>query len=157
MIENDTYFDSYLPLYYTVPDEWDSAKGFLSEELKKIANVVNNREIGFYLDEESLTGKQFIPSANQLADGGTSQQFRSVFRKVFIFPAGLTIGVNTIAHGLTIDVNFTLIQIFASGTDSVAFTGDNIPIVGYDATNIIVTSTKAYDRAIAVIEYIEEL
>lgn len=157
MIENDTYFDSFLPLYYTVPDDWNDAKGFLSEELKKIANIVNNREIGFYLDDEVLTGKNFIPSVNELADGGTSQQFRSIFRKVIVFPTGFVIGVNSLPHGLTIDVNFTLVQIFASGTDSVAFTGDNQPTVGYDATNVIVTSTKAYNRGIVVIEYMEEI
>lgn len=160
MINNETYFDSFLPLYYTVPDEWDDAKGYLSEELKKISNVVNNREIGFFLDEETLAGKQFIPSATELSDGGTSQQFRQIFRKVIVFP-GLTSGVNTQPHGLTIDSNFTLIQMYGGATDASAFTGEPLPngtdTITYDATNIIVTVATNYTRCSVIIEYLEQL
>jgi len=150
-------FESYVPVYDAIPDKWEDARPFIVEHLKKIANAVNVREIGWLLDEELLSGKAFIPGKNT---GGTSQQFRSVLRKVIVFP-GLTVGVNTQPHGLTVDANFTLIQLFGAATNSVAFTGEPIPngadTISYDATNIIITVAAAYTRAHAVIEYIEEL
>jgi len=57
-------FESYVPVYDAVPEDWESARQFLVEHLKKISNAVNAREISFFLDEELLSGKQFIPSAN---------------------------------------------------------------------------------------------
>ncbi len=149
-------FESYVPVYDAIPESWEEAKPFLVEQLKKISNAVNVREIGFFLDEELLSGKAFIPGAT--VSGNNPSLFRSILRKTFIF-GPIAIGVNTQAHGIVVDANFTLIQIFASGTTSAfpVFTGDNIPDVGYDNTNIIITSTKTYTRAVVVIEYIQEL
>jgi len=150
-------FESYVPVYDAVPEKWEDARPFIVEQLRKITNAVNIREIGWFLDEELLSGKAFIPGKNT---GGTSQQFRSILRKVIVFP-GLVAGVNTQAHGLTVNANFTLIQLFGAATDAVAFTGEPIPngadTISYDATNIIITVAAAYTRAYAVIEYIEEL
>src|SRR5580765_7590542 len=150
--------ESYVPVYDVVPDKWEDARPFLVEHLKKISNAVNIREIGWFLDEELLSGKAFIPTAAQISSGsaGTNEQFRQILRKTFLFGA-IGIGVTTQTHGIVVDANFTLIQIFASGTNVGALTGDNIPTVGYDATNIIITSTKAYTRGVAVIEYIQEI
>lgn len=157
MTTTSDVFDSYVPVYDTVPETWDDARPFLVEKLKELANAVNVREIGFFLDEELLSGKQFIPAANLT---GTSQQFRTVLRKVIEFP-GLIIGVNTQPHGILVDANFSLIQLFASATNAVAMTGEPIPngadTLSYDATNIIITVAAAYTRAWAVIEYIQEL
>lgn len=147
-------FESYVPVYDAIPEKWEDGRDFLVEHLKKISNAVNAREIGFYLDQELLSGKAFIPSSINVS--GTSEQFRTILRKTFLF-GPIVVGVNTQAHGIVVDANFTLIQIFASGTNIGALTGDNIPIVGYDVNNIIITSTKIYDKAVAVIEYIQEL
>lgn len=147
-------FESYVPVYDAIPEAWEDARDFLVEHLKKISNGVNAREIGFFLDQELLSGKAFIPSSINVS--GTSEQFRTILRKTFLF-GPIIVGVNTQAHGIVVDANFTLIQIFASGTNVGALTGDNIPAVGYDVNNIIVTSTKAYDKAVVVIEYIQEL
>lgn len=153
-------FESYVPVYDTVPEKWEDARPFLVEQLKKISNSVNIREIGWYLDEELLSGKAYIPSAGQMAAGETSQQYRQIFRKVIVFPS-LIAGVNTQPHGITIDGNFTLIQLFASATDAVAFTGEPVPngadTLSYDATNIYITTALAYTRGVAVIEYLLEL
>lgn len=153
-------FESYVPVYDTVPEKWEDARPFLVEQLKKISNGVNIREIGWYLDEELLSGKAYIPSVDQLAAGETSQQYRQIFRKVIVFPS-LIAGVNTQPHGITIDGNFTLIQLFASATDAVAFTGEPVPngadTLSYDATNIYITTALAYTRGVAVIEYLLEL
>lgn len=148
-------FESYVPVYDTIPDTWEQAKPFLVEQLKKISNGLNIREIGWFLDEELLSGKAFIPGAN-IQGNASPLQFRQILRKTFLFGA-IGIGITTQAHGVTIDANFSLIQIYASGTNVGALTGDNIPTVGYDVTNIIITSTKAYTRGVVVFEYIQEL
>lgn len=152
--------ESYLPVYDVVPEKWEDARPFIVEQFKKITNAVNSKEIGFFLDQELLSGKAFIPGANQLADGGSSQQFRTVLRKVIVFP-GLVIGVNTQPHGITVDANFSLIQLYAAATDAVAFTGEPIPngadTISYTATNIVITVGAAYTRAWATIEYLQEL
>lgn len=152
--------ESYVPVYDMAPATWEEGRAFLAEQLKKLSNAINIREIGYFLDEELLSGKAFIPGINNLADGGSSQTFRTILRKVIEFP-GLGIGVNTQPHGIFIDANFSLIQLFASATNAVALTGEPIPNgadkISYDATNIIITVAANYTRCWAVIEYIQEL
>jgi hypothetical protein len=153
MNNNDQYYETYLPVYDYVPEEWDNARPFFLETFKKISNAVNSREIGWYLDEELISGKQMFPS-----DNDSSQSFRTIFRKV-IDCSPLTAGVNVVPHGITFDINFTLIQIWVSATNSstfVATTLSNSNTVNMDATNINITSPGSYDRAFAFVEYILE-
>ena len=153
-------FESYLPVYEDAPKDLEQLGAFLVEQLKKISDAVNVREIGFFLDEELLSGKSFLPGVNIVSEGGSSQQFRTILRKVIVFP-GLTPGVNTQPHGIQIDANFSLIQLFGAATDATTLTGEPIPngadTITYDATTIIITVAAAYTRAWAVIEYIQEL
>lgn len=156
----DQQLESFLPVYDAIPDKWEDARPFMVEQFKRVANAVNIREIGWFLDEELLSGKAFIPGATALSDLSTSQVFRTILRKVIVFP-GLAVGVNTRPHGITIDANFSLIQLFGAATNAVALTGEPIPngadTITYNATNIVITVAAAYTRAWAVIEYIQEL
>lgn len=149
--------ESYVPVYDMVPEQWEDARQFLVEHLKKISNAVNIREIGWYLDDELLSGKQFTPIASPT---GQSTQYRSIFRKV-IDCSPLIAGVNQFAHGINFDANFTLIQIFGAATNSTGFTAiplpNNVDSLTMDATNVNITVASGYDRAYVVIEYILEL
>ena len=153
--------ESYVPVYSAVPDKWEDARPFIVEQLKKIATGVNNREIGFYLDEELLTGKSFIPGSNDVLDGGSSQVYRSILRKVVpIGPISIGGNPNTVAHEIQVDANFTLIQLWASATNSTTFksvTFSNPDTIEMDGTNIYIQSDGTYDRCNAVIEYIQEV
>jgi hypothetical protein len=154
-------FESYVPVYSAVPDKWEDARPFIVEQLKKIATGVNTREIGFYLDQELLTGKAFIPGSNDVLDGGSSQVYRSILRKVVPF-GGISVAgnPNTMAHEIMVDSNFTLIQLWASATDSSTFrsvTFSNPDTIYMDATNIYITSDNTYDRCNAIVEYIQEV
>lgn len=158
---DDQKLEVYLPVYDVVPETWEDGRAFLVEQLKRIANAVNLREIGFFLDEELLTGKAFIPVAKDpSAYTSNSQNFRSVLRKVIEFP-GLIAGANTKPHGISITANFSLLQLYGAATNATALTGEPIPngadTISYDATNIIITTAAAYTRAWAVIEYMQEL
>ncbi len=146
-------FESYLPLYDVIPEKWEEARGSLTEYLKKISNAVNVREIGWWLDEELLSGKAFFPVAG-------SQQFRSMLRKV-IDCSPLIAGVNTFAHGIVVDSRFSLIQLFAAATSTGSLVAEPIPngidTISMDATNIIITVAAGWTRAYATVEYIQEV
>ena len=108
-------FDAFLPVYDTVPEKWDDARGFITEQLKRISNEVNVREIGWFLDEQVITGQQFIPST---ADVNSSpQQFRTVFRKVINFGALPNSGTKSEPHGLTVNSNFSLVHLYGAATN----------------------------------------
>lgn len=148
-------FESYVPVYDVVPEEWDKARQFLVEHLKKISNAVNIRTIGWLLDEELLSGQQMFPGTTSSND----QQFRSVLRKV-INTGALIAGANPgVPHGIVFDVNFTLVDLWVAGTNSSTFTARRITgnDVLMDATNIIITSPQIFDRSFAFIEYLQEL
>lgn len=151
-------FDSYLPAYEVIPEKWEDSRPVIVEQFKRHANAINAREIGFFLDQELISGKAFIPGLNQAADGGSSQQFRTILRMVVII-GPITAGTAPFPHGIFVDDNFTLIQLWACGTNSVTLTStifgnsDTIRIVG---PNIELTSDGSYDRCFCVIEYIQE-
>lgn len=149
--------ETYVPVYDVIPEKWEDARAYIIEQQRRMSDAINIREIGWFLDEEVLTGKAFVPGTNT---GGTSQQYRSILRKVIVFP-GLTVGANTQPHGLTIDGNFTLIAMYGAATNATLFTGEPLPnggdTVRYNATNVIVTVASAYTRAVITMEYIQEL
>lgn len=162
--ENEVF---YLPEYDVIPDQWSEAKGFLVEALTFMADSINAKEIGWYYDTITDTGKKFIPVTNE----ATSNQWRTVFRKVIDTGALPDTTTTNTAHGITIDDDFSLIDLyggatkpasayasvplpFASGT-----LADNIS-VDVDATNINITTSKdysAYTRSYVVIEYMQEV
>jgi hypothetical protein len=149
-------FDSFVPVYDVVPEPWEEARPFLVEILKKISNAVNIRTIGWLLDEELLSGQAFIPGIT--IPGNNPGQFRQVLRKV-IDVSPLAIGLNTYAHGITVDTNFTLIDMWVAATNPAipearVITGNDVSI---GPVNISITSPAAYTRAFCFIEYIQEL
>lgn len=145
-------FDSYLPTYEVIPDDPQEMRDFLIERFKQIAESANVKEIGYYLDEELLTGAQFIASST------TPEQYRSIFRKV-IETQPLVVGANSFAHGINFDARFTLIKMWTAATDSVGLTASIITDanVTIDATNININAPMAYDKAYTIVEYLLEI
>lgn len=165
---NSQDFESFVPVYDVVPEKWEDAREFLVEHLKKISNAVNIREIGWFLNEELLSGKSFIPGTTA---AGNPQQFRTILRKVIEFGALPAAGTKSVAHGINVDANFTLIQIFSSATDPVSFISfsqpyadpisiNNAVALTIDATNVNITvgaNRSNFTRCFVTIEYIQEL
>lgn len=151
-------FESYLPPYDTCPEKWEDARPFLVEQLKAHANSINLKEIGFYLDQELLSGKAFIPGINNAVDGGTSQQFRSILR-IVVNVGPITAGIITVPHGINNNADYEQIALWACATNSSTLTStvfgnsNTIRIIG---PNIQITSDGAYDRCKAYLEYIQE-
>ena len=159
-------FEAYLPVYDAIPEEWSLGRQFLVEQLKRISNAVNVREIGWFLDEELLSGKQLFSTANS----STNQQFRSVLRKVIDFGSLPNAGTKSVPHSILFDVNFTLISLWGAATDPVNFIAIQIPFASptlnenikltMDATNINITTAinySTYTRCLVTAEYVQEL
>ena len=162
--------ESYVPVYDVAPKTWEEGRAFIVEQLKRLANAVNVREIGYFLDQELLSGKSFIPGSNETAAGGTSQQFRTILRKVIDFGALPNSTTKSVPHEISFDANLTLIDMWLSATDptnllafSLAYWSNSSPgsiILNMDSTNINVTTTSnysTYTRSFVVCEYIQEL
>lgn len=162
--------ESYVPVYDVAPKTWEEGMPFIVEQLKKLANAINVREIGFFLDQELLSGKAFIPGVNIATDGGSSQQFRTVLRKVVDFGPLPNATVKSVPHGITVDANFTLIEMFAAATDPTNLISFPLPFdsggtstgaaLFMDATNVYIrteSNRSTFTRCYVVIEYLQEL
>lgn len=166
-------FESYVPVYDHIPESWESARQALIEYLKIISNAVNIREIGWFLEEELLSGQQFFPGTTSSLD---DQQFRSVFRKVVDFGALPNAGTKSVPHGITVTANTSLVQLYAAATQPLVvappqpFMGIPIPFssptlnenikITMDGTNINITTAinySTYTRCFVSIHYIQEL
>ena len=150
--------DSFLPVFDALPDKWEDSRVYLVEQLKRMSDAINIREIGYFLDEELRSGKSFIPGIT--IPGNNPGILRTVMRKVIITGA-LIAGVNPPKlHGIVFDANITLIHLWVSATNSIALTAitmSNPQNVTMDATNINITSPGAFDRSFAFVEYLQEL
>ncbi len=185
-ISNDSQqLDSYVPVYDYVPEKWEDARTMLVEVLKQITISLNAKEIGFYLDQILLSGKQFIPSTevNPIMSAQTPPQYRQIFRVVVDMGslAGLP-GTISVPHGIQIapkvtipptplPSTFTLINVFGAATDPNGLTSIPLPFVSWqsiaqqiqvdlDQTNVNIRSQTAYPtytRAFIIIEYMQEI
>lgn len=162
--------ESYVPVYDAIPENWEDGRAFIVEQLKKITNAVNTKEIGFFLDQELLSGKAFIPGINIATDGATSQQFRTVLRKVIDFGPLPNAEIKSVPHDIFVDYNFTLVQMYAAATDPVglqafpipyaaAGTNDSVALYMDDNNINIITQTNrsSFTRVFIVVEYLQEL
>lgn len=165
-------FESYVPVYDVIPANWEDARQFLTEMLKRYGNGINQREMGFFIDDEVLAGKFFIPTAamSQGKQSTNSQQFRSVFRTVVNFGALPNAGLKTAPHNITFDSNFSLVNLWLAATDPVNLLAFGLSywansqagsiILNMDSSTVRVTTTSnysTYTRCFIVIEYIQEV
>lgn len=160
--QNSEIYQAYLPVYDSIPEKWDEAKPFFVETLKKISNIVNTHERGFYIDEEIISGQQFFPSST------TSDPFRSTLRKVIDFKTLPTAGTTkSVAHGIAFNSSFTLTRLYGAATNPTGLIA--IPLdsihggtreLWMDATKVYVKSSvddSAYTRCLIIIEYMQEI
>jgi hypothetical protein len=161
-------YDSYVPVYDVVPEEWEDARGFLVERLREITNAVNIREIGWFLDVELLSGKTLFPGVNTQGNA-SPQQNRQILRKVIDFGPLPNSAVKSVPHGIVVDDNFTLITLYAGAFDPIGLTGLPIPFsastttriqIDMDAVNVNITTVSPrsnYTNVKVIIEYCQEL
>ena len=163
----DSFTDNnFLPVFDSLPDDWELSRKSLISYLKRVTEAVNFREIGNYYATEQLAGKNFIPLNKQ-------NKPRTIYRKVLAF--GLDDfspgppNDQPIPHGITIDSSTRFIHMYGTannpGPEFIPITyvdadanTDNIEMTVY-GTNVTLRSSKDYSNftdCFIVLEYIKE-
>jgi hypothetical protein len=162
MTYNSSQIDeSYIPVYDTVPEKWEEARVFLNEKLKAISNALDIREIGWFLDEETLTGQQFIPATT------SNQQYQPIFRMVINFGVLPDSSTKSVAHNVEVNELFVLMNLYISATDPSDLIGFSLQYwsvasadieLSYTSTDVVVTTQSDYSNyttSYVVMEYIQ--
>ena len=157
--QDSQQFDSYIPVYDAIPDKWEEARPLLVERLKEISTSLNFKEIGWFLDEELLTGKAFVPSSTN--NSGTQGQFRTVLR--YVLNVGpITTGSNTATIPVVFDANFTLVDMWVAATNSSTLKASIITDTDLalsssaSVTTVTFTSPGNFNIGWFIIEYLQE-
>ena len=144
----------------------------LRQAFNDVANVLNIKDSGFYVETEFVNGQLWFKPTVPLV--GKEPNFRQVFRKVIDCGALPNAGVKNVAHGITTNQNFSFTRIYGVSTDPAAATVNSaIPLpyinvaapadsvqLSVTATNVVLTTTTAnyvnYITTYVVLEYIKE-
>ena len=144
----------------------------LTQVVNDIALAVNQKDSAIYSQEEFVNGQTFFRNLAVAPTGSTSQTQRQVFRKVINFGALPNAGTTSVAHGITIDNNFTLTRLYGAASD-VGASKEYIPLpfvdvagtvaagnveLHMDGTNINITTTgngTNFTVCYVIIEYLK--
>ena len=156
--------ETFVPVYDAPPERYEQFRQFTVEQMKRLANAVNNRVVGDYQSIELLAGKNFIPGTVSPTEN------RQVFRKVLDTGTLPNATTSTTAHGLTLDSRFSLVSLYGGAYDPSTPAAIPLPYVDLTALNAVevrLTSTdvvietavdkRAYTRSYVIIEYLKEL
>jgi len=164
MTNDDQKLDVYLPIYDLLPAEWQESRTFIAQVLRRIANTLNIREIGWYLDEEVIAGQLYIPGVTAASNNYMRPMYRTVYRKVIDFGALPNAATKTVAHGIPMTSSYTITRLYGAATDPVALSAQPIPNRDISlvmlASSIAVSTAlnlSAYTRSFVVVEYMQEL
>jgi hypothetical protein len=150
-----------LPISVDLPPEPEQLRTVLTDNYKKIANIMNTKEGALYLTQELATYIQYFTPDEPFKN-------RNGYRKVVNFGALPNTAAKTVAHGITFDADSTLTRLYASATDPVNLLYIPIPYassvlasnieISLDATNVIITTgsnRSAYTTCYVVIEWLK--
>lgn len=164
-------FETFVPPPGYMPEDYESARDYLTEVIEDLTDGVNVRDYAFYVEQEIINGQQWLGGSS------TPERLRPVFRKVVNLGGLPNFGSTdpkTVAHGITTSANTCITRLYGTASDPGASTltsGIPLPYVdaggtahiglSMDATNIIIsgdatTDYSAYTCAFAVIEWIDE-
>lgn len=142
----------------------------LYQTTNNIANVVNIKDSGFYVETEFVNGQIWFPNKSLNSKTSQAPDYRQVFRKVIDFGALKNAAGNTpIAHGITITNNLTFTRIYGTTSNTAgslyrpipyaSATANEIIELWVDATNVNITVGKdqsAYTTCYVILEYIKQ-
>lgn len=137
----------------------------LYQNLNNMAMAVNGKDTGIYHTDEFVTG-QLYPQDPTLTSASSSTPIqRPVYRKVINFGALPNAANKTVAHGMTINANFTFTRIYGCASDPAGLTYIPIPYASntandsielwIDNTNVNITTAAdwtAYTKCWVVVE-----
>lgn len=169
----------FLPVNVVWPDTEDTKEfgNRIQQIYRRIADGVNNREIGNYIavtpSAGTVTTVEAITGQEWFGAGSETQSLipRVTFRKVINFGVLPNNSTTSVAHGITFDLNSTMTKIYGAATDPSGPTFIPIPTseppgltgnisIIVDGTNVnITTETNRtnFTRTIIVLEYLKNL
>jgi hypothetical protein len=134
----------------------------LYQNVNRIALALNTKETGYYLQEEFVSSNAYFhPTSNSQDD------LRPSFKKAVNIGA-LALGVNTKAHGLTIESSWTFTHIWGTASNPATYTFYPLPwasAVGatnielkVDVNNIVITNNSGltFSSCMVVLEYLKQ-
>jgi hypothetical protein len=141
----------------------------LYQNLNVMSLVLNDKDTGYYVDQEYVNGQKFFPDPNLNLNSTASPIYRQIYRKVINFGALPNTTSKTIPHNITIQSNYTLTRLYGAATNSIATSliplpfasptaADNIQLEMTD-TNIIITTGKdqtTYTTCYIIIEILKQ-
>lgn len=149
-------------------DEFKQLIVELFQNINDIALVLNIKDSGYYVPTEFVNGQIFFPNPALSSTTSDSPVYRQVFRKVINFGTLPNAGTTSVAHGLTIDSNFTFTRIYGAATDpSTTFIPlpyssttlvNNIEL-SVDTTNVNITTgidRTGFTITYIILEYIKQ-
>jgi hypothetical protein len=157
-------FNNFVPNDLIIPSNAEEMNLVLTDYFRYLINALNTREVAIFDEQEILTGQVWFNSSDR-------QKPRYGFRKV-IDVGGLndftTTSPQNTAHGISINANFVLTNIYGTATDpntnfiplpyvDMSGAGANIQL-SMDSTNVILDSNadySAYTTAYVVLEYLK--
>lgn len=140
----------------------------LYQNLNLISVVLNTKDTGIYDLSEFVNGQLFFPNPSLNSSTPQSPTYRQPYRIVINFGALPNATTKSVAHGLTIQANWTLTRLYGAATNpntefipipyaSATDVAHNIEL-NMDTANINITTGanySAYTVCYVVIEYLK--
>lgn len=169
-------FQNNVGLYVATTDVWEISRlqdiDVNSEEFKlllvrlyqnvnNIAIALNLKDSGIYPLTQFVNGQQYFST-----NSANPNDVRSVFR-IVVNIGVLAAGVTTVAHGLTIQTQWTFTRIYGTATDTILGNYYPLPFTSaggaanielrVDNTNVIITNNSGVDfqRCYVVLEWVK--
>lgn len=160
-------------------DKLNSNRSDFNVNLRNYLNILsitlNNKESGYYSQEEILNGQLFFPDYTNYVSSTTGNlDYRPIYRKTIDTGALANAGTTTIAHGITFypalpaSTTFRLTRLYGAATDPTNHTmiplpyssptlNENVSVYA-DGTNIYITTginRTSFTKSQIVIEFIK--
>src|SRR5208337_2336002 len=139
----------------------------LYQNVNNIANVLNLKDTGYYLQQPFVTGQLYFPNIALNSSTAASAEFRPVWRYVVVFGQLPNAGSKSVPHGLTINSATTNVGFYAECTDTTGLKYITLPYASasgidniqldWDATNVTITTAsdrRNFNICNVVLEYL---
>lgn len=125
----------------------------LYQNVNNIANVLNLKDTGYYLNQEFVNGQLYFPDPTLNSSTSANAEFRQVWRFVINFgalPDFTGSPTKSVPHGLTINSGVTFTRIYATASDTTGFNYIPIPYASASGADNIQLDVNATDVVITV-------
>ncbi len=140
----------------------------LTQAVNNMANAVNQKDSGLYVQQQFINGQTFFPNPALTANTPQTPTVRQVYRQVYLFGPLPNTGTITQAHNIPVTNIFTFTRIYGVANDTATpqytpipstTTTGNIIFVTVGAVNISISTNfdaTNYTQAYVVLEWLSQ-